>query len=261
MVLGITNIESIATWSKNEFSFVVLYLGQHNIIGNISMNMPNSEFYEMRDSLSNAFEESRLGDMIGIMQRYFGPEKYTLWHLFRDQKRKVLNQIMQGNMTQLENSFRRIYDRDYQLINTLKSDNIPIPNPYKTTLEFVLNADLMKCLSAPDIDPKELKRIAFEFERWDVNLDDTLSLAQLASQSIYQSLKRIEKDIDNIAHVIRINEFFDLLQNFYLQPDLYKSQNLYFKLSKKHRLSLDRRAPDKQWEEHFVRLGKNLGMQ
>jgi len=248
------------TWTESEFSFVVLYLGQHNIIGNISMDMGLEEFQEMKDNLCEAFEESRLGDMIGIMQRYFGPEKYTLWHLFRDQKRKVLNGIMQGNMWQLEGSFRRIYERDYQLINTLKSDNIPIPNAYKTTLEFVLNTDLVRCLSMEDIDTNELKRIAFEFERWDLNLDDSLSLAQHSSHSIYKGIKKIAGDINEVSHIDRLNDIFGLLQRFFLEPDLYKSQNVYFKLAKENRLNIEKDPKDPVWEESFALLGKNLGV-
>ncbi|MEO1051864.1 MAG: DUF3536 domain-containing protein [Bacteroidota bacterium] len=260
LAIGITNIESIVTHSKRRFSFAVLYLGQHNIIGNISIDMEREVFDEMREGLQAAFEESRLGDMIGILQTYFGADKYTIWHLFKDKKRKVLDQIMEKNLGIVENSFRKIYNRDYQLINTLKTDEIPIPKAYRTTLEFVLNADLKRCLQGDMIDLKELKRVAHEFEKWGTKVEDNPAVAKYATQSIYSALKKIKGNHEDVVSVVHLNQLIELLRQFNVTPDLHKSQNLYFSISKSDGFAYQELFQEPEWQKEFEKLGDNLGI-
>ncbi len=268
LVVGVTKIKSIATLSESKFSFAALHLGQQSIIGNISMNMDRDSFDEMKGMLIAAFEESRIGDIIGIMQTYFGPDKYTLWHLFKDEKRRVLRRIMEKSMFQVENSFRRIYNRDYHLVNTLKNDHIPIPVAYMTTLAFVLNADLKRSLIKGKIDLTELQRIIDEFSKWNLQIDDGLSLSKHASRAIYQYLLKIGDEIDILEYYTTLNGFFDLLKKVDVKPDLHKSQNLYFELSKNiERLgeTVDAEkipdfVKDEEWMSSFKKLGQHLGI-
>lgn len=257
-VCGMIRIRSDVTFSEKQFAFAVLYLGQHNIIGNISVNMKKDTFDEMKGIMKTAFEESRLGEMIGYMQSYFGPEKYTLWHLFKDQKRKVINQILKENLRQVENSFKKIYNRDYPLINMMKASGIPIPKAYKTTLEYVLNADLKNCLSSERIDLEELKRLSIEFNKWEVKIDDTLAVSKYASERIFRTIKKIQKYQEDVDRVNRLNRFFEYIKIFELKPDLSRSQNIYFYLMKSIKQSIN--GQRKNQNDEFTKLGDNLGV-
>ena len=260
LAVGITEIVSKVTLSKRRFTFAVLYLGQHNIIGNISIDMEKQTFENMQEEVVEAFEESRLGDVIGLMQTYFGPEKYTIWHLFKDEKRKVLEGIMAHNMQQIENSFRRTYDADYQLLNALKNDQIPIPKAYQTTLEFVHNVDLVRCFKQDQIDLEELRRITDEFKKWDLRPDDNLSLSKYAGQSVYKALLNFSEDEHNMEHLKTINQYFDLLDLLNLNLDLYRCQNLYFQISKRNSTLFKDYLQDENWKQQFSRLGEHLGV-
>src|SRR5690606_37492395 len=130
LVLGITLVKSNVTRTEKKFVFCVVYMGKHNIIGNISMEMQVDKFHSMQVRIVNAFQEGRLGDVIGLMQTYFGPDKYTLWHLFKDEKRKVLDMITRKSLDELEYSLRRIYNHDYPLVTALDNNDVPIPDAY-----------------------------------------------------------------------------------------------------------------------------------
>src|SRR5690606_8598490 len=120
----------------------------------------------------NAFDEGRLGDVIGLMQTYFGPDKYTIWHLFQDEKRKVFDLITEQSMRDLEESLRRIYNRDYPLVNALAHNDIPIPNAYRTTFEYILNADLIRCFQPDKINIRLMERTMSELAKWELGIDD-----------------------------------------------------------------------------------------
>lgn len=259
LVLGITKVKSLVTGSEKRFAFAVIYLGKHNIIGNISLDMEADKFAGMQFRMVKAFEEGRLGDVIGLMQMYFGPEKYTIWQLFQDEKRKVLDMIAQASMAELEESLRRSYNRDYPLITALANNNIPIPVTYKTTFEYILNADLVRIFQSDKINIKEMERIEAELARWNLKIEDPGKLSRLAGESIFKELKRISSERENVKRIQRLNRMFPLLDKFKLEPNLHKTQNLYFEISIENKEKVQAHA-DKDWMEQFNLLGDNLGI-
>jgi alpha-amylase/alpha-mannosidase (GH57 family) len=259
LVLGITKVKSQVTGSEKKFAFAVIYLGKHNIIGNISLDMETDKFAGMQFRMVKAFEEGRLGDVIGIMQMYFGPEKYTIWQLFTDEKRKILDQISKESMAELESSLRKSYNSDYPLITALANNGIPIPNTYKTTFEYILNADLIRSFHSDKINIKEMERISAELERWSLKIEDPGKLERLAADSIYKELKRISNERENVRRLQRLNRLFPVLHKFNLEPNLHKTQNLYFEIAietKKDRAI----ETESEWCHQFSLLGDNLGV-
>jgi alpha-amylase/alpha-mannosidase (GH57 family) len=257
LVLGVTRVKSNVTRSEKRFAFAVIYMGQHNIIGNISLDMEDEKFYTMQGAMIKAFEEGRLGDIIGLMQTYFGPEKYTIWQLFQDEKRKVFNIITQQSMRELEDSFRRIYNSDYPLVNALANNDTPIPNAYRTTFEYILNADLIRCFLVDKINIGKVERIMTELSKWDLQIEDTGKVERLAGESIFKELKRLSAEGENHRRLERLNRLFPLLRKFNINPNLYKTQNLYFEISVDNREN-DGHSPE--WLKYFNILGDNLGI-
>jgi alpha-amylase/alpha-mannosidase (GH57 family) len=259
LVLGITIVKSQVTRSEKRFAFAVIHLGKHNIIGNISLDMEPDKFAGMQFRMVKAFEEGRLGDVIGLMQQYFGPEKYTIWQLFQDEKRKVLDLISQKSKAELEDSFRKIYNSDYPLITALSNNDIPIPNAYRTTFEYILNADLVNMLKSEKISTKELERISSELERWGLKVDDTEKLSILADETILRELNKLRNERESMRRVSRLNKLFPIFSKFNLRPNLHQSQNLYFEIS--HEMKDQKNAEiNSEWAEQFNLLGDNLGV-
>jgi alpha-amylase/alpha-mannosidase (GH57 family) len=258
LALGITRVKSNVTRSEKRFTFAVVYMGKHNIIGNISLDMADDDFASMQMRIINAFEEGRLGDVIGLMQTYFGPEKYTLWQLFKDEKRKVLDMITYQSMKELEDSLRRVYNRDYPLVNALVNNDVPIPKAYTTTFEYILNADLLNCFQTDKINIKTLERVMDELMKWELKIEDPGKVSRLAGESIFKELKRINAERSNIKRIERLNRVFPLLKQFKLDPILYQSQNLYFEISREEEVETLSHKPE--WIKQFKLLGENLGV-
>jgi hypothetical protein len=254
--LGITRVKSNVTRSERRIAFAVVYLGKHNIIGNLALDMSEEDFESMKVRVVSAFEESRIGDVLGLMQTYFGPDKYTLWQLFKDEKRKVLDLITSQSMRELEESLRRTYNRDYPLVNALSNNDIPIPRAYTTTFEYILNADLIHIFESDKINVKELERIMGELEKWGLSIEDPDKLERLAGESIYKELKRISAERSNVRRIDRLNRVFPLLHKFKLEPILYKCQNLYFEIARQNGSESSSSRAD--WMKQFKLLGENL---
>mgnify|MGYP005812010177 CR=1 FL=1 len=255
MVLGVTNVKSIVTRSEKRFAFAAIYMGQHNIIGNISLDMEREKFEAVQMQLEQAFEEARLADILAVMQNSFGGEKYTIWQLFRDEKRKVFNLITYQSMRDMESSLRRIYNRYYPLVMALANSDTPIPSAYRTTFAYVLNEDLVRAFESERMNVAQIERIMGDLVKWRLALEDTGKLERLAGESIFREVKRIAAEGDNYKRIQRLNRVFPLLLKFKLNPNLYKSQNLYFEMA-----SADRTfsGHSSEWIEHFTALGDHL---
>ncbi len=260
LVLGITKVQSLVTRSEKRFSFAVIYLGKHDLIGNLSLEIELDKFASMQFRMVDAFEDGRLGDVISIMQTYFGPEKYSIWSLFKEEKRKILDSIAKQGLEDIENSLRRTYNRDYPLINALSNNDIPIPNAYKTTFEYILNADLLKCFQPERINVKTLERIVGEIHRWNLKIEDPGKVERIAGESIYKELQRINSERANIKRIQRLNRLFPVLEKLKLEPNLYLSQNLYFQMSLEHKEKQVQNELHSEWLEQFSLLGDNLGI-
>jgi hypothetical protein len=259
LVIGIARVRSLVTRSEKRFAFAVIYLGKHDLIGNLSLNIELDKFSGMQFRMIDAFEDGRLGDVMTIMQTYFGPEKYSIWFLFKEEKRRILDMISKQGLGDIEASLRRAYDRDYPLVNALANNDIPIPKAYRSTFEYILNADLIKCFGPDRISTKSLERIAAEMKRWNMTIEDPKAVERRAGDGIYNELKRIQAEPDNPKRIQRLNRLFHILEEFKLEPNLYRCQNLYFEMSVATRTDKET-VRSREWSDQFLVLGDNLGV-
>lgn len=253
LVMGRTVMKSKITLSEKLFSYCVLYMGQQNLIGNISTDMDEEVFESMRLQMTEAFNSIQLGNMIGIMQTYFGPEKYTFRHLFRDEKRKVLSAIAKRNMKHAEASFRDIYNDNYQLIMDMLASNIPIPKTYASVAQFIINTDLQRFFNRPKLDITRLEKLLRELERWPVRLNDEQAFKLAAGERIYYEIKTISLNTVTVEHLKMLNSIFKSLRQAGLEPDIWKSQNVFLMIGKSF-TNGERTFESEAWKQAFYEL-------
>lgn len=108
---------------------------------------------------------------------------------------------------------------------------------------------------AEKINIKEMERISAELTRWNLKIEDTEKLSRIAGESIWKELRRINSERENVKRLQRLNRLFPLLKKFALDPNLHKSQNQYFQMSKE-----THHQPTSEWSDQFALLGMNLGV-
>ena len=259
LAIGRTTVRSKITHSEKHFSFAVLYLGQLNIIGNISLNMEQKLFDEMYERTTKAFKEVNLADVIGALQEYFGPEKFTIWQLFKEEKQRIINNITEKNLRTVEASFRKIYENNYQLMSGLLVTSVAIPDAFKSAVQYVLNIDLKNFFIGDSLAINELKRILNEFQKWDIGFSDEGAFKLAASERISYELKTIDSGGMTLGKMQSLNEVLHLLNHMKVKPNVWKSQTLYFDLLKQFD-SRQRPYPSPEWKQEFLKLGDLLNV-
>lgn len=260
LALGRTTVHSKTTHSKKQFSFAVLYLGQQNIIGNISINMEKETFDEVARKLMAAFEGTNLGNVIGFMQDYFGPDKFSIWHLFRDEKRKILREITNKSLVHMERTLRDYYNVNYQLMMGIIRSDIPLPGEFINAAEVILNKDLRNFFSIRDLNIRDLEVIAKDIGKWQVKINDRDGLSLEAGECIYLQLQQIlAEGLESTDRTEKLNTLMEIIRGMGIEIDLWKSQNLYFSMLKTYK-RLQEKDKQHSWEADFFQLGKHLAV-
>lgn len=259
LVIGRTTVKSKITHSRKAFSFAVLYLGQQNIIGNLSVNMPGQLYQDAREQLLEGFRATDLGRVIGLMQTYFSSEKFSIWHLFRDEKRKIFEEINKKTLAQIEKDFRDIYNDNYQLIMGMRNSDIPIPDVYQSALKHVINTDLHRFFDASILQIRELKRLSKELVKWNLKIIHPQTLRLAAGERIFYEIQKLGHTGVPESQVQSLVEILETLEDMDLDLNIWKSQNYYFSLLKGFKKGKQQFVDD-AWKSAFLRLGELLNI-
>jgi alpha-amylase/alpha-mannosidase (GH57 family) len=260
LALGETVVKSHITHSEKRFSFAVLYLGQQHIIGHISLDMDTAIFEEMKEEVQPYFESSNLGEVLRIMQLYFGPQKYSINTLFKDEKIKVLNEILTHNLDSASMMLRGIYEDNYHLMNTLVQNDLPVKLQYKEIVQYVLNEDLERFFKQELLDASEIKRIVSEIKKWNVQIEDDKAIQLVANKSILKAITRLKNDYTNIERMERLNIVFEQMEKLAISSaKSWRSQNEYFAIATNPTV-YNENVNDELWRTTFEQVGRNLGI-
>jgi alpha-amylase/alpha-mannosidase (GH57 family) len=257
LAIGRTVVKSKVTYSEKHFSFAALYLGQQNIIGNISLNMSRERFNTMQERIRQAFLTPDLAGVIGVMQEYFGPDKYSIDHLFKDEKRKILQLIADKSLRQIERDFRDIYSDNYQLMAGIARNGMPVPAVWRNAAQFIINHDLLLFFESEPFRIRELKRLAAEIKTWGLTLTDESALHLAIGERLYREVKTLERPETPLRSLEKLIQTLEIIQEMKLKPDLWKGQNVYYSLVKGYKNG-EWVFSSAEWEQAFFRLGELL---
>jgi hypothetical protein len=232
----------------------VLYLGQQHIIGNISGEMLRSQFEEMYARTSRAFRAANMGEVIGALQEYFGPEKFTLSSLFADEKIEIIRDITGSSLAGAETTFRNVFNENYQLMAAIEEAKLPLPAAWLNIASYVLNANLRRFFEQDEIaDPRNLQRIVTDMARWHIERTDEDALHHAIGERVFREIEKIGLEESSLPRVRWLSEVLRAVQQMGLKPNIWRSQNVFYLLTKGYRKGLWVFV-NKDWEAAFEGL-------
>ncbi len=257
LAVGQVDLKSKITHSKKHFGFAVLYLGQQNMIGYITTEMPDEQFREMQEKVMYSFRSANLGNVLAHMQHYFQSDHFTIWQLFRDEKRKILEQITDDSLNKIEVLFREIYNDNYLLMTGISKSKIPLPQAYQDAVQFIVNQDLYKFFAENGLNIRRLKLLAEEVKKWNIKITEPDALRLVISERIFQELENGKLEEGHTEPLNKILNILKILRSIDIEPDIWRTQNLYFSMLKNYQNGL-KKYPSRSFEKLFLKLGKHL---
>jgi len=262
LATGKLNITSDITWDEKTISFTVLHMGDHNINAGVKDFQGNEDFSTMQKEMTDAFEKGDIPEAIRLMDKYYNGNIFSLWHLFRDEQRKVLDMVLRFTYESIESSYRLIYENNSTIMNFYQNLQHRVPRPFLSAAEYIINTDIKRIFEKEDLDIEKLKKMIDEIKRWSIKID-SVTIGFTASTWINSIMQRLSENREDMSLFEKIDKVLELLKSLSLPLNLWNAQNFYFAIGKSI-LSRMKEAAQKgdesaqAWVEGFSKLGYYL---
>jgi alpha-amylase/alpha-mannosidase (GH57 family) len=230
LAIGRLGIASTITRESTHLCFGAIHWGDHNLSCCISPcpeeAAPGQAFV---DEAFEVFGRAELPTVLLLLEKTICASTYSLRHLFRDEQRRILQIVLESNLSHAEAVYRQIYDANASLLLFLKDLNVPAPRALAAAAEYLLNAGIRQAFENPVFDLDFMQQPA-----------ETGALKQL----------------DAVA---------SLLQDFPFEVNLRTVQNIYYHILKQLFPKMTTKArrrekKAKEWVEVFQALGMKIGV-
>jgi alpha-amylase/alpha-mannosidase (GH57 family) len=262
LVIGKARIISDITLDEETICFAVLHLGYHDIVAGVSKYIGDNAYSRMKDDARQAFDREDIPRVRNIIRDHFREDIFSLSHLFRDEQRKVIRQLLQLAYEGIDASCRDIYDNYREIMSFFQSFHIQVPKPFRVSSEHILNRDLKRIFEEEEIDTEKLNKLITEITKWSLDVDKT-TISFVASSKINSLMEKLSRQPEDAQLISRIEAALKLMSTLPVELDLWKAQNIYFSVGKKlYRPLKDKAAKGEsehqKWVEAFRKLGYYL---
>jgi hypothetical protein len=264
LATGRATVKSAIVLEEYTVDFAVLYGGNPNLTASATGRLPDGLFSAIQRDLKNAFRKGDTAEMMRIMNVGFGGKSYSLWHLFKDEQRRILYELLETTWLEIEASFRHIYEHNYSVIQAMRGMNMPLPKALSTPAEFILNEDICKAIQDEPTNLDRLQILSDEAARLSLQLDKT-TLEFEADKKINRLVTGFAESPQDLSILETLEATIKVLLTIVTELNVQTAQNVFFDISKKTYPQMVNKAQagDKaaqQWVEHFKDLGQYLGV-
>jgi alpha-amylase/alpha-mannosidase (GH57 family) len=263
LTVGRTRVISEVTQESDVLAYGVLYLGEHNLTGAVRRFDSNEAYLAMVEEVKRAFEAADYPEAIRLLDRHFGGTPCSLKSLFKDEQRRILNEILASTREDLESRFRLITERYTPLMNFLQNAGAPLPPALETAREYILHEDIRRRVEADPIDLEQLRNLIQEAQARDRRVfDANLSfVVKNRMEALMRGLADNPVEVDKMAV---LDQLARLTMPLPLGLNLWKVQNTYWEMLQRLpqlEQAVGEKTPEtaQSWQERFLELGRTLG--
>ncbi len=263
LAVGRTRVISEVTHESRLLTYAILWLGEHNLTGGVRYFESTAAYEAMWRELKAAYERADFPDTIRQIDRHFGAASYSLGSLFKDEQRRILNEILVSTNEDLEGRFRLIAERYAPLMKFLQTAGAPLPAGLDSVTDFVLQSDIRRQLRARPLPLEPLRSLLQEAQtRGTRVLDASISFA--VKNRMEEMIAMMSENPSEVDRMRRLEELAEAVMPLPLGLNLWKVQNTYWELMQKTLPDFRDRAAAgsaaaRKWVEQFRSLGQRLG--
>jgi len=262
LLTGRIRMTSNITNESARLSFAVLHLGEQTLTCGSHEFQSDENYNSMKETISQPFSKADFPKTFQLLYHYFGTSIYSLQTIFRDEQRKILDQIMQPALDEAQNAFQQIYENNATMLRFLKNINIPIPDSLFKSAEFYLNFHLLKAFQNENFEAYKIKSHLDEAGMIGVPLDfPTLEYA--LRQSLELIADSFFKQPLDFSALEKQESAVNLLKILPFDIHLRKVQTIFNTIMTDTYPEIKNKAQQgdeeaARWVEHFITMGRNL---
>jgi alpha-amylase/alpha-mannosidase (GH57 family) len=262
--IGRIQVTSEITYNSATISFSVLHFGDHNLCGGVRHFQGEEAFGAMAWEVTEAFSLADFPETIRRIDHHFGESTYSLRSLFRDEQRKVLDQIMALTLGEVWSAYSRLYTHNVPLMCFHMDLGVPLPRPLHATAEIVLNRNLLEAFRAQELDLQLIRSLLEEARVLEVGLEGA-GLEYALRKALERLTERFHQDPYDLDSCQQLVAAVMLGKDLPFEVDFWRVQNIYYEMLISVYPQWRQRAEQgheeaRAWVEHFVALGEKLSI-
>ena len=259
LALGRAKLTSEITGESGRFCFGVLHWGDHNFSCCVTSCEAEKPLESTVEAVLESFTRADFTETFRLLEERLGPSTYSLRSLFRDEKRKILDIILQSTLTDAEASYRQLYEYNTPLLRFVTSLGNPPPDFLHYAAKFVLNISLKRAFEDEELDFEHIDDLLDEARLAGVAVD-AATLEMVIRKKIEGFALLLSTGIEDILLLQELEATITLLDHLPFQVNIWKVQNICFQiLNSQSFADLQGKAGEGHEQasravEHFIRL-------
>ncbi|MEI8128048.1 MAG: DUF3536 domain-containing protein [bacterium] len=230
-VVGHIEIQSQITLQKSNVMFALVQYSGGDFHCAIKEFSDDGEYVNIQKELFRVFMLNPLTEIIRALDEYFGREYFTLKDIFIEERRKILQVMLQGKMNKFAQMYQEMYTEGKSSIYHMQNLGLSIPDEFKISAGYTLSKQFNDLIinSRGFLDSNILQQamdINFETKKIGIEIDKTPT-NKTFSQKISQNILRLAQSLE-IQQAEATLELFDNIEKLELHIDIAEAQNIYF---------------------------------
>jgi alpha-amylase/alpha-mannosidase (GH57 family) len=264
LAVGRIQVTSDITWNSAPISFAVLHFGDHNLCSGVREFQGEEAYGTMVWEVAEAFSWADFPETIRRIDHHFGASTYSLRSLFRDEQRKILDQIRELNLGEVWSAYGRLYTHNVPLMRFHMELGVPLPRPFQVTAEIVINRNLLEAFRAPELDLQLIRSLLEEARLLAEGLEGA-GLEYALRKAVESLAEKFRRDPHDFISLQQLEEAVALSVDLSFEVNLWKVQNIYYEMLHsvypQWRQRLEQgQEESRAWVEHFIALGEKLSI-
>jgi alpha-amylase/alpha-mannosidase (GH57 family) len=257
-VAGRLTASSRVTLESTRLTFALVYLGDHNLTGGVRAFQGEPAYRRMVDEVAAALDGAGVTELPRILERHFADETFTLETLFLDRQKQILEQVLSATITEIEESYGRMFEEHAGLMRLHASLGLAPPPGLSMAGKLVLGARVRRELCREQPDPERLTEMTREAAASGVDLDHG-QVAFAVSRALERVADRIEGRDDEQPLLELACRLAAWVRNLGFHVDLRRAENQIYRQSREN-LAAKRRSArrgdtrSRDWAETLVSL-------
>lgn len=269
LLLGHIEIQSRITLQKSNLMFALMQYAGGDFHCAIKEFSDAESYTKLKQNLTNTFLLNPLTEIIRSLDESFGKEYFTLKDIFIEERRKILEILIQNKMIKYAQIYQEMYDEGKGSIYQMQNLGLSVPEEFKIAAHYSLSKKFNDLVvsSGGFVDPSVIQEIAginFEAKALGIKLDKAQSNRIFA--------KKIDQNISRLAYSLEIQqadvlmELFEYVEKLELEIDISEAQNTYYTRIY-HRIGeiidlcqKSKRASEKRFAQMLLDIGEKLNI-
>ncbi len=231
IALGAVSIRSDITWEEKLISFAALHLGGHDVIGDARDFAGEEAFEKMQLELKENFVRGNISELIRLIDLHFSLHRYSLWHLFKDEQRRIFDHLLEDPAAEAEHALRQIYEDHYPIMQAVHDMNVPIPDYFSLALRVITRADILEALESDPVDLTSLQNAIDTVHAWSLDID-RVTLGFRFGRRLNSLVEGWNDEIDNVERLETILSLLQASESLSLSLNLWRAQCILFTIAR-----------------------------